>query len=275
MAVDEALLCMAGKGESPPTLRFYSWDVPSLSIGSFQKAVELNLPFIKEKGVPLVRRPTGGRAVLHDAELTYSVSCPIPTQCMPSELMGSYKAIGSCFLTGLKSLGVPAEMLPVTKNPERKCRPRDASHPLCFSSPSWYEVLVDGKKLIGSAQRRLKGSFLQQGSLLIKLDVDGLLSLMRTDGEDKMRAREALLSKMTALTELGHEIHVDKLKSALIEGFRTGLGTSLVMDELTPEEHGLALGLLKEKYSRPEWNLYRADGCHSRESGNPGTLNEL
>jgi len=258
MAVDEALLITAGNGLCPPTLRFFSWDVPSLSIGSFQKVDELNLDAVNGNGVPLVRRPTGGRAVLHDAELTYSVTCPIPSRFMPSELMGSYKKIGSCFLSGLRKLGVAAEMLPVNKNPERKCRPRDESHPLCFSSPSWYEVLADGKKLIGSAQRRLKGSFLQQGSLLIELDLDGLLSLMRFDDDDKMRsAREALASKMTGLSELGHNVKIEELQKALIEGFVGEMGAPFVLEGLTREENELAMRLLEEKYSRPEWNLYR------------------
>jgi lipoate-protein ligase A len=257
MAVDEAVLVMAGRGESPPTLRFFSWDAPSLSIGSFQKAGELNLTLIKEKNVPIVRRPTGGRAVLHDAELTYSLACPIPSPYLPSGLMDSYKVIGSCFLAGLSLLGVSAQLLAVSKNPDRKSRPRDASHPLCFSSPSWYEVLSDGKKLIGSAQRRLKDSLLQQGSLLIKLDIDGLLSLMLIDDDDKIRARESLLSKMTALEDLGHDIPMERLKGALIDGFSAGMGAPFVMGGLTPDEERLALRLFEEKYSRPEWNLYR------------------
>jgi len=258
MALDEALLIMAANGLCPPTLRFFSWETPSLSIGSFQKAELLNLRLIKEKSVPLVRRPTGGRAVLHDRELTYSVTCQIPSPFFPPDLMGSYKKIGSCFLRGLKSVSVEADLLPVSKNPDRKPSQESGRNPLCFSSPSWYEVLVGGKKLIGSAQRRIRGSFLQQGSLLMELDLAGLVSLMEF-AEDTARqaACAALASKMTALSELGCPITAKELKGSLVKGFEAEMGVALIPGEPTQEEIALAERLLAEKYSRDEWNLHR------------------
>ena len=255
MAVDEALLLLSGEGKSRPTLRFYTWERPTLSIGSFQKADELDLDGLAHRGVPLVRRPTGGRAVLHDAELTYSVSCRIPSQYFPSDLMGSYKRIGACFIGGLRQLGIDAELMPIDKG-KNKCRPQN--NPLCFSSPSWYEVLMGGKKLIGSAQRRLRTAFLQQGSLLIGLDVDGLLSMLRfADEETKQKARDALVAKMTALTEHGYDVGLDRLKDRLTEGFSAALGSTFVPGGLTAEENELSMELLEEKYSTDGWNLYR------------------
>jgi len=260
MAVDEALLLSVEKGSSPPTLRFFAWDAPSLSIGSFQKAEELDLNALSARGVPLVRRPTGGRAVLHDAELTYSVACPIPSVFFPSDLMGSYKKIGACFLAGLKGVGLEAALVPVDRE---ACTRRGRSHnPLCFSSPSWYEVLAGGKKLIGSAQRRLRGAFLQQGSLLIGLDVEGLVSLMRYGSEaDREAARAALVSKMTALNEHQSGVDIERLKGALVEGFEMEMGVSIEPGSLTKEETALAKKLLREKYSREEWILRRAMGA--------------
>ncbi|MGC2424460.1 MAG: biotin/lipoate A/B protein ligase family protein [Nitrospirota bacterium] len=254
MAVDEALLIFSGFPGSAPVLRFYSWDSPSLSIGSFQKVFELDMEELSARGVPLVRRPTGGRAVLHDSELTYSLTCRIPSDFFPSDLMGSYKKIGACFLRGLDFIGLPAELVPVRKGKNIS----NLSHPLCFSSPSWYEVLAGGRKLIGSAQRRLKNSFLQQGSLIIEKDYDALLALMKFESEnDRRAAREALSGKMTALKEHLPEVAIEELKAALIKGFSEKLGACFESAFLTPEEEALARKLMEEKYSRPEWNLER------------------
>jgi lipoyl(octanoyl) transferase len=254
MAMDEALLILSGAPGSAPVLRFYSWDCPSLSIGSFQRVFELDLEELSARGVPLVRRPTGGRAVLHDSELTYSVTCRIPSDFFPSDLMGSYKKIGACFLRGLNFIGLPAELVPVKKVKNNS----NLSHPLCFSSPSWYEVLAGGRKLIGSAQRRLKNSFLQQGSLIIEKDYDALLALMKFDDESGRRAaREALSRKMTGLKEHLPTVAIDELKTALIKGFSEELGAMIQPDSLTPEEEALARKLMEDKYSRREWNLER------------------
>jgi len=255
MALDEALLLSASEEGFVPTLRFFSWDRPSLSIGSFQKAEELDLTKVKEEGVPLVRRPTGGRAVLHDAELTYSITCPIPSIFFPSDLLGSYNRIGSCFVRGLKALGIEAGLYPL----RRDGKPTQSGHnPLCFSSPSWYEVLIDNKKLIGSAQRRLKGSFLQQGSLLIKLDIPAILSFQHfKDDEAHRKAKSGLAQKMTALHEHASGIGLVELKDVLVKGFGDEMGVVCKFGEFSEEESALAERLFKDKYSRDSWNLYR------------------
>ena len=251
MAVDEALLLLCGE---QPVFRFYSWDVPSLSIGSFQKVFALDLDGISARGVPLVRRPTGGRAVLHDSELTYSITCCIPSDFFPSDLMGSYKKIGACFLRGLNLAGIQAELVPVKKN----CNINRLGGPLCFSSPSWHEVLAGGKKLIGSAQRRLKNSFLQQGSIIIDKDYDALLSLMKFEDESgREAALDALSRKMTALREHLPRIDIPELKSSIINGFSDILNAEFLAGSLTLEEEALARDLVEKKYSRPEWNMER------------------
>lgn len=257
MALDEALLQAASKEGFVPTLRFFSWDRPSLSIGSFQKAEELDLAKVKEAGVPLVRRPTGGRAVLHDAELTYSITSPIPSPFFPSDLLGSYNRIGSCFVRGLKALGIEAGLYPLRR--DGKSAP-SGHNPLCFSSPSWYEVLIDNKKLIGSAQRRLKGSFLQQGSLLIELDIPAILSFQQfNDDEAYGKAQSALAHKMTALHEHAAGIDIKELKDMLVKGFGDEMGAVCSFGKATEEESALAKKLLVEKYSREGWNLNRQE----------------
>jgi lipoate-protein ligase A len=266
MALDEALLLSATEPGFTTTLRFFSWDKPSLSIGSFQKTHELDLARMESLDVPLVRRPTGGRAVLHAAELTYSITCRIPSEFFPNDLMGSYKTIGACFIRGLSLLGVEAALVPVNRNPAAKNSSLTGGNPLCFSSPSWHEVLAGGKKLVGSAQRRLPGAFLQQGSLLIKMDIDGLLDMLSFRDEAARRmAAEKLSSKMTALEEQGFNVDLNTLKGALIEGFEAEVGVKLVQGGLTTEETALADRLLAEKYSREEWNLFRRTGVPVRQ----------
>jgi lipoyl(octanoyl) transferase len=258
MALDEALLINASNGDSPPTLRFFSWDIPSLSIGSFQRVEELDLDEIKARGIPLVRRPTGGRAVLHDEELTYSFICPIPSPLFPSDLMGSYKRIGECFIEGLRQIGIHATLVPVTKNPARKTAKINTRDPLCFSSPSWHEVLADGKKLIGSAQRRLRTAFLQQGSLIIYHDPAGLAGLLRSSRpESRQYAEESLRQKMTTLSELGIKKRFDELKDAIARGFGLVLGLDVIPGSPSAAEMELARRLYSEKYSSDGWNLHR------------------
>jgi len=258
MALDEALLVTASEGKAPPTLRFFSWETPSLSIGSFQRAEELDMAEIQGRGIPLVRRPTGGRAVLHDNELTYSIVCPIPSPLFPSDLMGSYKKIGECFLEGLRQVGIQATLVPVAKNPGRKAKKTTARDPLCFSSPSWHEVLAGGKKLIGSAQRRLSTAFLQQGSLIISHDPAALTGLLSFSGpESRICAEDSLARKMTTLSELGGTIGLDELKHCITRGFELVLGLKAVPGLPSPAELELAERLLSTKYKTEDWNLRR------------------
>jgi lipoate-protein ligase A len=238
------------------TLRFFSWDVPSLSIGSFQKISDLDMDEVRERGIPLARRPTGGRAVLHDAEITYSVTAPIPSDAFPSDLMGSYKKVGECFLCGLNGLGLDARLVPVDKERTRKSVYQH--NPLCFSSPSWHEVLIGGKKLIGSAQRRLKSSFLQQGSIIIHRDIEGLASLLSARSSEALSTAIDLLDgKMTGLGEHMDYPAPDVLTRSLIEGFGEALGVEIIPDTPSERELELADRLLCEKYSTDRWNLYR------------------
>nr|MDA3850144.1 biotin/lipoate A/B protein ligase family protein [Spirochaetaceae bacterium] len=155
MAVDHLLF-----EDSGAWLRLYQWEIPSVSLGYFQSSQEVNLQAIKDSNTALVRRITGGKAVLHQHELTYSLS--VPVDWFPGALHESYKAIGLCLLEGLKQLGVDSELV------ERK--PEAFENGNCFQVPGWYELISRGKKIIGSAQKRRRGRLLQHGSLLIDRD---------------------------------------------------------------------------------------------------------
>jgi lipoate-protein ligase A len=170
MAVDEELLARAQAGEKVPVLRFYTWDPAAVSIGRFQKIEEaVNADTCKRRGFDIVRRITGGRAVLHYRELTYSIIARTDDPLFPANVLGTYKFIAAGLLQGLKNLGITAEMVS-RSNRHAALVIKNAKDPACFSSPSWYEILVHGRKIIGSAQRRLSGAFLQHGSILIGFD---------------------------------------------------------------------------------------------------------
>jgi len=219
MAMDEKLLTEAAKGCVVPVLRFYTWNPPAVSLGRFQEvARSVNLAACRKHGIDIVRRITGGRAVLHWHELTYSVISPIDNDLFPNDVLGTYKVLASGLLAGFVRLGVPAEMVSPSGYSAHlvKC---DRSEPACFSSPSWYEILVHGRKIVGSAQRRLAGAFLQHGSILI--DYDPLL-------EAEVIPGAGLPEAVTCIRrELGRDTGLDVVKAAFRTGFSEALGVSI------------------------------------------------
>jgi len=165
MAIDRALLEEIEHLEGPHTVvRFYTWRTPTISLGRNQqinKAVDAE--YCLTNGIDVVHRPTGGRAVLHDDELTYAVISN-DTQSFGDTIYGNYKRVSEALCLGFNRLGVPAVLSPMThKLPVME----GGGDPPCFVSPSRYELLVDGRKIVGSAQRRVSRSFLQHGSMPI------------------------------------------------------------------------------------------------------------
>lgn len=219
MAMDEKLLAEAVKGSTVPVLRFYTWAPPAVSLGRFQEAASsVDRAACRKHGIDIVRRITGGRAVLHRHELTYSIISPIDNALFPNDVLGTYKAIASGLLAGLARLGVPAEMVSRSGKFEGMVK-RDTKEPACFSSPSWYEILVRGRKIVGSAQRRLAGAFLQHGSILIDYD-PGLEAEVIPGG--------GLQAAVTCIRhELGREAGIDEVKRAFLSGFSEALGVSI------------------------------------------------
>lgn len=167
MAADEAMLVALSNGEILPTLRFYGWNPPAVSIGYFQKLnTEIDIAACAEQGIDVVRRLTGGRAVLHEAELTYSLVVREDTPNIPTSVTESYLFFSRAIVAGLQQLGVTAQM----QQPEPQRRQiRSVSSAACFDAPSHYEITVGGRKLVGSAQVRRDGVLLQHGSILLTL----------------------------------------------------------------------------------------------------------
>jgi len=216
MAVDEELLARAQAGAVSPVFRLYTWNPPAVSLGRFQKLeTSVDAGACKRRGFDIVRRSTGGRAVLHYKELTYSIIGRVDDPLFPHDVLGTYKVIAAGLLSGLRNLGLPAEMVSRTGRHAALVQKR-AKDPSCFSSPSWYEILVNGKKIIGSAQRRASSAFLQHGSIL--MDYDPLLEAEVIPGG---RAGDVVTS---IKRELGREVPLEAVKAAFLNGFVEALG---------------------------------------------------
>jgi len=255
MAIDEAVLTIHSEGKTRPSVRFYTWNPATVSIGYFQKAEkEIDLEKVKEYGLGFVRRATGGRTVLHDKELTYSVVVSEAHPAMPSGVTDAYRIISAGLLEGFRLLDMRADM--VSPDEAKFAEPSSAA---CFDAPSSYELVVEGKKVAGSAQTRQKGVILQHGSILLDIDVDMLFDIIRHPNE---RVREWLkrgfADKAVAINQVRPTpATLDDARKAFREGFAKGLGVELVDDELTAEERELAEQLAREKYGCNEWNFKR------------------
>lgn len=259
MALDEALLDWHSIGKIPPVIRFYGWNPPTLSIGYFQKVEkEINLEAVKAHGLGFVRRPTGGRGVLHEHELTYSVIVSEEHPDMPKSVTEAYRVISEGLLKGFHHLGLEAYFAVPKTAAERDAlkNPRSA---VCFDAPSWYELVVEGRKVAGSAQTRQKGVILQHGSILLDLEEDKLFSLFNYPNERvKERMKNAFKDKAVAINAISpRRITLEEAKKAFYKGFAEGLNVELEPYELTSEEHAYVEKLAKECYESNEWNFKR------------------
>ncbi|KAA0561028.1 lipoate--protein ligase family protein [Rossellomorea aquimaris] len=259
MALDEALLDWHSEGKIPPTIRFYGWDPATLSIGYFQKVEkEINLDAVKEHQLGFVRRPTGGRGVLHEHELTYSVIVSEEHPEMPKTVTEAYRVISEGILKGFQGLGLEAYFA-VPKTAEEREGLKNPRSAVCFDAPSWYELVVEGRKVAGSAQTRQKGVILQHGSILLDLDEDKLFSLFNYPSDRvKERMQRAFKSKAVAMNEISSEtVTMDMAKEAFKKGFEEGLNIHLEPYELSKEETQYVVDLAGTRYESDDWNFKR------------------
>jgi len=259
MALDEALLDWHSQGLIPPTIRFYGWNPATLSIGYFQKVdKEIDLDMVKKHNLGFVRRPTGGRGVLHDKELTYSVIVSEEHPDMPKTVTEAYRVISKGILYGFQSLGLDAYFaIPETEAERQGLKnPRSA---VCFDAPSWYELVVEGRKVAGSAQTRQKGVILQHGSILLDIDEDMLFSLFKYPSERvKERMKNNFKNKAVAINALRETpVTVDLAKKAFKKGFEEALHINLERYELSQEELDYVTQISVTRYANKEWNFRR------------------
>jgi lipoate-protein ligase A len=248
MAIDEAILDAHLKGSCPPTLRVYGWNPPALSLGYFQNAeTEIERERCSELGIDVVRRLSGGHAVLHDDELTYSVVTS-EEYGSPQSLVKSYRLLNGGLIAAYGMLG-----LDVCLTVDDEERPSSAA---CFSSAGLADLTYRGRKVAGSAQFRTGTALLQHGSLPISLDTQLLFSILKFPSTAiRDRAQACFGQKANTLSEiLGNKIGWQELKEALFKGFQIGLGIELYEDTLTPEEFDLSRKLAEEKYKTFGWN---------------------
>ena len=251
MAVDEAILESAGQGLVLPTLRLYAWQPACLSLGYAQSAGDVDFSALQTNGWDLVRRPTGGRAILHSDELTYSVCGPVNERRLSGSLLESYQMLSTALLRALELLAIPAQAMKKGSATTQQKAP----NPVCFEVPSNYEITINGKKLIGSAQARRKEGILQHGSLPLKGDLSRIVqALAFPDPEQRRQAAERLLQRAaTAEQALGTPPTWKQAAQAFANAFAEILNLEWVETPLTPSEHARAQRLYLEKYSNPKW----------------------
>ena len=257
MAMDEALLNFVSRGEIDPVIRFYTWNPATLSIGYFQRLQkEIDIDKVKEKGYGLVRRQTGGRGVLHDKELTYSVIVPESHPNMPSTVTEAYKIISQGLLEGFKNLGFETYFA-IPRSKEERDKLKQPRSSVCFDAPSWYELVVEGRKIAGSAQTRQKGVILQHGSILQDIDIDDLFDMFKFKNERlKAKMKENFVQKAVAINDISNQhITLNEMENAFKSGFKKGLNIDFKPLELT-EKQLEEVQELEEKYRSEAW-MYR------------------
>ncbi|MBC2965126.1 lipoyl(octanoyl) transferase [Staphylococcus epidermidis] len=257
MAMDEALLNFVSRGEIDPVIRFYTWNPATLSIGYFQRLQkEIDIDKVKEKGYGLVRRQTGGRGVLHDKELTYSVIVPESHPNMPSTVTEAYKIISQGLLEGFKNLGFETYFA-IPRSKEERDKLKQPRSSVCFDAPSWYELVVEGRKIAGSAQTRQKGVILQHGSILQDIDIDDLFDMFKFKNERlKAKMKENFVQKTVAINDISNQhITLNEMENAFEAGFKKGLNIDFKPLELT-EKQIEEVQELEEKYRSEAW-MYR------------------
>ncbi len=248
MAVDEAILEHIERGEVRPTLRLYAWEPACLSLGYAQPWADVDLESLRRENWQVVRRPTGGRAILHTDELTYAVIGPASDPRLSGSVLESYLRLSQALIQALRLLGAP-----VTVH-EAASIDRSAN-PVCFEVPSAYEITVNGRKLIGSAQARRRTGVLQHGSLPLYGDLTRITRALhfpdetaREEAAARLRARALTLEEA-----LGRRPTWEEAAQAFIQAFETTLDLRLVSEALTPSEIRRAEALVAEKHAHPSW----------------------
>jgi len=249
MAVDEAILETAGRGASLPTLRLYDWAPACLSLGYAQSYKDVDETLLKAHGWDVVRRATGGRAILHVDELTYSVTAPPHEPRVLGSVLESYSRLAGALVSAVLALGLPVEM------ETNAASPASAKGPVCFEVPSAYEIVVAGKKLIGSAQARKKEGVLQHGTFPLCGDLTRITQVLvfPTEQERFAAAQKLLARATTAESVCGRIIPWETAAQAFVNAFETVLDLKLEPGELTPAEKERAEELLQKKYDHPVW----------------------
>jgi len=247
MAVDEYLFACLGK-EPRTTVRFYSWERPTASLGYSQVAAKtLDLAYCRQNGVDVVRRITGGKLVLHWREITYSIVSS-DTEPFALTLAESYRVISAALIRGLEKMGLRARLAgPAPSSYSRGNMP-------CFAYPARDEIEIDGRKIIGSAQKRVAGRFLQHGSMPLQ-DDEGLLRRLSIGGDEEAKLRRTSISEA-----LGHGVDREWAVDCLVKGIAEHFGVEFEPMGLKAATEDAIRRIRERRYEDESWTLGRSPG---------------
>ncbi len=244
MALDEAIATAVRRRYSPPTLRLYGWSTPAVSLGCFQKADDVDRAYCADRNIAVIRRPTGGRAVLHGNDLTYSFSVRTDAPPFSRGLMESYRIISSALARAFRKIGV------CVAAKDRRERGRVlVKSPLCFHASSYGEILSQNRKIAGSAQKRWKDGLLQQGSIPYASDHE------RAQHIFGVRFASQAEWRMTTVRTIMPSLDDATLRHAIAEAFEETFCISLLASHPTEEEALLAAEFEQQKYLQDSWNF--------------------
>jgi lipoate-protein ligase A len=250
MAVDEAILETTIKNNLHPTLRLYSWSPACLSLGYAQPISQVDLDLLNAHKWDLVRRPTGGRAILHSDELTYSITATFDHPAFARGVLESYKHISQGLVSALQILNIGIEI-----QPEIRRSSDEREQAICFELPSSYEITSGGKKLIGSAQVRRRGGVLQHGSLPLAGDITRICQVLHyADEQERNTAASRLRDRATTLEErLGYAVTWQDAADAFVAGFEQALNIDFEERTLSANESEIADRICRDKYEQMDW----------------------
>jgi lipoate-protein ligase A len=263
MALDEALLNAVGAGRSRPVLRLYRWRPAAVSLGYFQRGAQVvNRDACRAMGVDVVRRMTGGRAVLHDRELTYAVMADARGGLFSARVLDNYRRIAEVLRRTLRSFGLEVVMAPG----RRSVGDGGAARSACFTAPSSFELVCHGCKIAGSAQKRQGEVFLQHGSIPVDLDPVKLFRVLDTAGAVAPAEGGRRLAESVGWVNrwLARPVTVDEVEDRLVACFAELLNVELVEEPPTAEEWRESERLVAERYGDRDWTWrdgVRAEGA--------------
>lgn len=252
MAIDEAILYTLAEGYGTPTLRFFQWEPPCLSLGYNQHWDEINEAACRERGYTWTRRATGGKAILHTDEATYSLIIPQDDPRIEGGIVASYRVLSFGLLCGLEKLGLQTAQ--ASKDEVLAQRQAAKGGPVCFDTPSRYEITWQGKKLIGSAQLRRKKIVLQHGTLPLHGNLNRIIDVLNFSDSEREQQQRLLPRRATTLEQaLGKVLSFDEVVKALAQGFAEQLNLTLKEMPLSEQEQAFVDKLRTEQYANEKW----------------------
>ncbi len=274
MALDETLLLLCGKGFSPPTIRFYTWEPSALSIGYSQNPLkELDTDLCRSLNIPVIRRITGGKALIHNNDLSYSVVFQYDGALQRHSILESQRAINNCLVDAIRKIGMDAS-LRLTEENRYDSLPTVSTgkFPFCFLIPTSNDIIVSKRKIVGSAQRRTKNAFIQHGSIFVDQPGDIEVRLLAGSGKKRNRAYDPGLKSSAGASDpkyyqagytwinrhLLKRTNIQEIQDIIVKSFEEGFGVKVYRENLTRSEIEIKEKLKEEKYMKDEWNLFRS-----------------